>query len=162
MFLSYVTFTKSQAPLINQWKKFTPSLSWQSLCGQRSKGNEKGKKILPSQSVFCMHYTKMTSLSLGKCSSPSTKCIRWGHGDTALNLHLQEHQRDIQMNLQEGQGRWGERRKDQRDRLRVAWKDWHFRFALIRTEGNHFELVQKYTHPLVWSVCAFSPPQTSD
>lgn len=97
---------------------------------------------------------------LAKCNSHSIKRMRRGRGNTALNLHLQVHQGVILMNLYEGQGRWGDRRKDQRDGVCAVWKDWHFLFALIRTKGNHFKPIQKYTHPLVWSFCAFSLPQT--
>ncbi len=50
--------------------------------------------------------------------------MRRGHGDTALNSHLQVHQRVIQMNLREGQGRWGERHQDQRDRVCVCVCVW--------------------------------------
>lgn len=36
-------------------------------------------------------------------------------------------------------------------------KDWYF---LFHTDGNRLETVQKYTQPSIWSVCAFSLPQT--
>lgn len=59
----------------------------------------------------------------GECNLFSIKCMKRGHGDTALNLHLQVHQRLIQINLLDGQGRWGERQKDLKDSVRPEKTD---------------------------------------
>lgn len=50
----------------------------------------------------------------GRCNLLSVKYMKRGHGDTALNLYSQVHQRVIQMNPCEGQGRWGRSKRQRR------------------------------------------------
>lgn len=124
------------------------------LTRQTNRPKDMNTQPRPTLSV-CITLTWPYYGNQGKCNPLSIKCMRRGHGDTALNLHLQVHQRVIQMNLQEGQGRWGVRRKDQRHRVRLAWKDWHFLFALIWEMV--FSLYKNIHIPLS---APFSLPQT--
>lgn len=88
---------------------------------------------------FTLHCTNTASEGNLEQMQSAFSQMKRGHGDRALNLYLQEHQRVIQMNLCRGQGRWGEKHKDQKDSV---WpeKDWRYLQDLIRTVGNGFEL----------------------
>lgn len=150
------------SPLIDQWEKFTPSSSQQTFVQihSRQANRLKGSTSVTQSNVsVCITLTQPHCGNQGKCNPLSIKCTRRGHGDTALNSHLQVYRRVIQMNLQKGTGEVG-RETLRSDRVCLCvrgLKRLTFLFLPWITQGVAFWACTKtYTSPSLISLCLYT------